>query len=173
MVAEVDHPYVFTWKNGPFLGENPKRASLTGRRCRIIASGETYEVLLAALSGTPLQNVVIHRIERPALAELEPETYGFREADMPRNCSCHSLCGEGVLTLGEIVNRLRATYCGANGASSPPGAFAALPTPSASSMPPAGRGSSSSSRCVATAVEAPPALSLVVDGGGWTRPGFR
>ena len=34
---------------------------------RIIASGETYEVLLAALSDTPLQDVVIHRIERPAL----------------------------------------------------------------------------------------------------------
>jgi hypothetical protein len=40
---------------------------VAARDCRIIATGETYEVLLAALSGTPLQTVVIHRIERPAL----------------------------------------------------------------------------------------------------------
>jgi 2-oxoglutarate dehydrogenase E1 component len=53
--------------------------------------------------------------KRPALAELDPATYGFRETDMARNFSCQSLCGEGVLSLGEILSRLRATYCGAIG----------------------------------------------------------
>jgi 2-oxoglutarate dehydrogenase E1 component len=52
---------------------------------------------------------------RPVLAELDPKTYGFLESDMARNFSCQSLCTEGVLSLGEIVSRLRATYCAAIG----------------------------------------------------------
>lgn len=54
----------------------------------------------------------------PLLPELEPETYGFTEADLTLRFSCPSvMCAdpEGALPLKEIVNRLRDTYCRAIG----------------------------------------------------------
>lgn len=48
MDAEVTH--VFVWKNGPWPN-NPKRASLTGRHCRIIASGTKRSLLVEFENG--------------------------------------------------------------------------------------------------------------------------
>jgi 2-oxoglutarate dehydrogenase E1 component len=46
-------------------------------------------------------------------AELDPETYGFTAADMDRPIFIDNMIGPGeVLTLREIIARLRATYCG-------------------------------------------------------------
>jgi hypothetical protein len=39
---------------------------VAARDSRILAAGDTYEALLAALGGADLQSVVIHRIERAA-----------------------------------------------------------------------------------------------------------
>jgi len=66
--------------------------------------------------GHRVANVDPLGMHRPALAELDPASYGFRESDMAREFSCHSLCSDGVLPLREILSRLRATYCGAIGA---------------------------------------------------------
>jgi 2-oxoglutarate dehydrogenase E1 component len=48
---------------------------------------------------------------RPHLPELDPEYYGFSEADMDRVFSTESIRGPDVLTLRSILDRLRNTYC--------------------------------------------------------------
>ncbi len=48
---------------------------------------------------------------RPPQPELEPEHYGFTEADLDRPFSTDTMHGPDVLTLGGILNRLRNTYC--------------------------------------------------------------
>src|SRR6266850_3956831 len=55
----------------------------------------------------------IDPLDRPLahLPELNPEFYGFTEADMERRFSSETLHSDGPLTLREILNRLRNTYC--------------------------------------------------------------
>src|SRR5262249_23517498 len=48
---------------------------------------------------------------RPHLPELDPEFYGFTEADLDRPFSTESIRGPDILTLQEILERLRNTYC--------------------------------------------------------------
>src|SRR5579871_2284719 len=43
--------------------------------------------------------------------ELDPDYYGLSEADMGRQFACEAMCGGGTLTLHEILERLRNTYC--------------------------------------------------------------
>src|SRR5690606_27895689 len=50
-------------------------------------------------------------LPRPALQELEPDYYGFTEADLDRVFSCQTLHVDGYLTLRQIIERLRNTYC--------------------------------------------------------------
>ncbi len=48
---------------------------------------------------------------RPSPPELDPEFYGLSEADMDRPFSCETLYSDGPLTLRQILDRLRNTYC--------------------------------------------------------------
>lgn len=48
---------------------------------------------------------------RPHQPELDPEFYGFTEADMDRPFSTRTIYGPDVSTLREIVYRLHKTYC--------------------------------------------------------------
>jgi len=48
---------------------------------------------------------------KPSFPELSPEFYGFDQTDLDREFSCHSMCGDEVLPLREILARLRKTYC--------------------------------------------------------------
>ncbi len=48
---------------------------------------------------------------RPHMPELDPEYYGFTEADMDRPFSTVTIRGPDVLTLRRILERLRNTYC--------------------------------------------------------------
>jgi 2-oxoglutarate dehydrogenase E1 component len=50
-------------------------------------------------------------IPRATPPELELEFYGFTEADLDRRFACESLCSDGTITLREIIERLRNTYC--------------------------------------------------------------
>ena len=50
-------------------------------------------------------------IPRAKPPELDLEYYGLAEADMDRRFSCEAMCGGGTLTLREILERLRNTYC--------------------------------------------------------------
>jgi 2-oxoglutarate dehydrogenase E1 component len=60
-----------------------------------------------------------HRVARvdplesplPHLPELDPEYFGFTEADMDKRFSVEGLGGANALTLREIITRLRNTYC--------------------------------------------------------------
>ena len=47
----------------------------------------------------------------PHVPELEPEFYGFAQADMERNFFCEAIQPGGPLSLREITERLRNTYC--------------------------------------------------------------
>src|SRR5438132_580644 len=50
-------------------------------------------------------------MSRATLAELDLDYYGFTEADLDRRFACEAMCGGNTLTLREIVERLRNTYC--------------------------------------------------------------
>src|SRR5580704_10916175 len=48
---------------------------------------------------------------RPSPPELELSHYGFSQSDLERRVSCETLQCEGPLTVREIFERLRNTYC--------------------------------------------------------------
>ncbi|MGZ8920990.1 MAG: 2-oxoglutarate dehydrogenase E1 subunit family protein, partial [Limisphaerales bacterium] len=50
-------------------------------------------------------------LPRPVPPELDPAHYGFTEADMERRFSCETMHCRGFLTLRQIIERLRNTYC--------------------------------------------------------------
>jgi 2-oxoglutarate dehydrogenase E1 component len=50
-------------------------------------------------------------LTRPSPPELDPAFYGLTEADMDRLFSCETLYCESPLTLRQILERLRNTYC--------------------------------------------------------------
>jgi 2-oxoglutarate dehydrogenase E1 component len=50
-------------------------------------------------------------LRRNTAQELDISYYGFSEADLKRQFSCSTLCDTGALSLQEILDRLRATYC--------------------------------------------------------------
>jgi 2-oxoglutarate dehydrogenase E1 component len=47
--------------------------------------------------------------------ELDPQYFGFSEADMDKQFVCESMCPHGRLTLRTIISRLREAYCGSIG----------------------------------------------------------
>ncbi|MDR0275969.1 MAG: 2-oxoglutarate dehydrogenase E1 component [Burkholderiaceae bacterium] len=59
----------------------------------------------------------LKRAERPDIPELEPAFYGFADADMERvfNTS-NTFFGKSSMSLRDLLNALRETYCGAIGA---------------------------------------------------------
>ena len=50
-------------------------------------------------------------IPRATPPELDLDFYGLTEADMNRLFACEAMCGGGTITLREILERLRNTYC--------------------------------------------------------------
>jgi|KBSSwiStaDraftv2_1062776.scaffolds.fasta_scaffold05240_5 2-oxoglutarate dehydrogenase E1 component len=50
-------------------------------------------------------------LRRLTAPELDFASYGFSERDLDREFSCGTLCQQSSVTLREIVQRLRATYC--------------------------------------------------------------
>ena len=50
-------------------------------------------------------------IPRAKPPELDLDFYGLGESDMDRRFACEAMCGGGSLTLREILERLRNTYC--------------------------------------------------------------
>ena len=56
------------------------------------------------------------RHEKPVIAELDPAYYGLNEADMDSTFATGSLVAASRLTLREILQLVRQTYCGSIGA---------------------------------------------------------
>ena len=77
-------------------------AALQNRVDQLIRNYRVRGHMIAALD--PLA------MPRPRIPELDPEYYGFAEADMDRIFSCDTLC-DSSLPLREILERLRNTYC--------------------------------------------------------------
>jgi len=50
-------------------------------------------------------------LPRPVPPELDPAHYGFTEADMERRFSCETMRSQGFLTLRQIIQKMRNTYC--------------------------------------------------------------
>ncbi|TAK91951.1 MAG: 2-oxoglutarate dehydrogenase E1 component [Burkholderiaceae bacterium] len=58
----------------------------------------------------------LHRQERPNIPELEPAFYDLTEADMDMVFNANNLYfGQDEMTLRDMINALRATYCGSIG----------------------------------------------------------
>ncbi|TDR31085.1 2-oxoglutarate dehydrogenase E1 component [Hydromonas duriensis] len=59
----------------------------------------------------------LKRRERPEIQELEPSFYGFTEADLDETYStANTYFGQDTMSLRDLVQALRATYCGTLGA---------------------------------------------------------
>ncbi len=58
----------------------------------------------------------LKRFAKPVVAELDPAHYGLGEADMETTFDTGSLVGGARMTLREILQLLRQTYCGSIGA---------------------------------------------------------
>lgn len=56
------------------------------------------------------------KLPRPGTPELDPESYGLSEADLARPFTCANLNYVNGRTLGDIVTKLRNTYCRSIGA---------------------------------------------------------
>ncbi|MBI3838954.1 MAG: 2-oxoglutarate dehydrogenase E1 component, partial [Planctomycetia bacterium] len=95
-----------------------------GRTLQTAAAANLRELEVALLQDRVDQFVRAYRVRghmvanidplgmpRPHMPELDPEYYGFTEADMDRPFSTVTIRGPDVLTLRRIVERLRNTYC--------------------------------------------------------------
>ncbi|MCB2024439.1 MAG: 2-oxoglutarate dehydrogenase E1 component, partial [Ottowia sp.] len=102
-------------KQGPMRAAEPSGADSEAGRKRT-----AVQQLIAAYRniGARWANLdPLKRSERPAIPELEPSFYGFTDADMETvfNTS-NTFFGKDVMSLRDLLNALRETYCGTVGA---------------------------------------------------------
>jgi 2-oxoglutarate dehydrogenase E1 component len=113
--ASIFHPSHGTGRGGlemlPGLGRTeasgPLRASdvaaLQDRLDRLVRSYRVRGHMIAKLD--PLGRPRAH------FRELDPDYYGFSEADLDRRFAASDIQGPPILTLREILERVRTTYC--------------------------------------------------------------
>ncbi|MDQ3461165.1 MAG: 2-oxoglutarate dehydrogenase E1 component [Deinococcota bacterium] len=82
---------------------NGEVASLQDRVVQLVRAYRVRAHMVAAVDPLGME-----RAEQP---ELEPSFYGFSEEDMARRVSSDTIPGEGAHTIGEILQRLKNTYC--------------------------------------------------------------
>ena len=110
----------------PPRGPSFRPSSVFNPPCKVEVSGDgaVRELEMALLQDRVDQLIRAYRVRghlvakidplgmpRPHLPELDPEYYGFTEADMDRPFSTDTIRGPDVLTLRGILDRLRNTYC--------------------------------------------------------------
>jgi 2-oxoglutarate dehydrogenase E1 component len=88
--------------NGGFGAREAEVAAMQNRVDELIRNYRVRGHMIAAID--PLE------MPRPRIPELEPEFYAFGEAETSRSFSCDTLC-DGAISLREILERLRNTYC--------------------------------------------------------------
>jgi len=85
---------------------------LEGKQARVLQLINAYRFLgMHAANLDPL-----NRLAKPVIAELDPAHYGLGEADIGSTFNTGSLVGSASMTLREILELLRQTYCGSIGA---------------------------------------------------------
>jgi 2-oxoglutarate dehydrogenase E1 component len=99
----------------------PGRAATDGAAARseieVASLQDRVDQLVRAyrVRGHMVANIDPLGMPRPHLPELDPEYYGLTAADMDRPFSTDTIHGPDVLTLRDILERLRNTYCRAIG----------------------------------------------------------
>src|SRR5262249_16493905 len=94
--------------------EPAKPAAISQRQVRRIA--ELQDRVDQLVRAYRVRGHLVARIDplglpRPELAELDPEFYGFTDADLDREFSTNTIEGPKSMTLRRIIERLRNTYC--------------------------------------------------------------
>ncbi|HEX3724906.1 MAG TPA: thiamine pyrophosphate-dependent enzyme, partial [Pirellulales bacterium] len=91
----------------------PAEGSASVREVEMALLQDRFDQLVRAyrVRGHLMANIDPLGMPRAHLAELDPEYYGFTVADLDRPFSTDTIHGPDVLTLREIVERLRNTYC--------------------------------------------------------------
>ncbi len=94
-------------------GAEPSGGMATAREIEAAVLQDRLDQLVRAyrVRGHLVANIDPLGMPRPHLPELDPEYYGFSEADMDRPFSTDTIRGPDVLTLRTIIDRLRNTYC--------------------------------------------------------------
>jgi 2-oxoglutarate dehydrogenase E1 component len=105
--ASVFNPSGGAETDGAAVGGEIEMAALQDRVDQLVRA---YRV-----RGHMVANIDPLGMPRRHLPELDPEFYGFAEADLDRPFSTGTIRGPDVLTLRDIVDRLRNTYCRAIG----------------------------------------------------------
>ncbi len=99
----VFNPHASGDGNGKLIRATTEAASLQDRVDQLIRNFRVRGHAVAKIDplGRP----------RPPRRELEPDFYGFTEADMDKTVSCGSISGQERLTLREVIRRMQDTYC--------------------------------------------------------------
>src|SRR5690606_12429153 len=91
-------------QNGPYApARSLEVAQLQDRVDQLIRAYRVRGHMIAKID--PLEQ------PRPKQPELDPEYYGFTEADMDRTFSTRTILGPDSLPLREIIERLKNNYC--------------------------------------------------------------
>jgi 2-oxoglutarate dehydrogenase E1 component len=91
----------------------PASQQIDGEICEAAIKQERLEQLVRAFRerGHLAAKLDPLGLPRPRVIELEPESHGLTVADLERSFSAKTVSGPDVLTLREILERLRNTYC--------------------------------------------------------------
>jgi len=92
-------------------GENGSTTSARELEAALLQDRVDQLIRAYRVRGHMVANIDPLGMPRPHLPELDPEFYGFTEADMERPFSTDTIRGPDVQTLGDILERLRNTYC--------------------------------------------------------------
>lgn len=100
--------------NPPNRGDSP---SSSVRELEMALLQDRLDQLIRAyrVRGHLVANIDPLGMPRPHLPELDPEYYGFTPEDMDRPFSTATIRGPDVLTLHDVIERMRNTYCRAIG----------------------------------------------------------
>jgi 2-oxoglutarate dehydrogenase E1 component len=94
-----------------FATERVVRSSLAHASARRAQDRVDQLIRVYRMRGHIIAQVDPLGLTRPSPPELDPAFYGLTDADMDRLFSCETLYCDGPLTLRQILERLRNTYC--------------------------------------------------------------
>ncbi|HEV3138806.1 MAG TPA: thiamine pyrophosphate-dependent enzyme, partial [Pirellulales bacterium] len=97
--------------NPPGRAQTARAAGVRELEVAVLQDRVDQLVRAYRVRGHMVANIDPLGMPRPHMPELDPDYYGFTEADMDRPFSTVTIRGPDVLTLRRILERLRNTYC--------------------------------------------------------------